>query len=42
LFIEHVVPLLKKSPGLSPITLLDALDNIAPGKFGRCQPHMDS
>lgn len=33
LFNEHIVPLLKQNPGLQPITLLDALDEIAPGKF---------
>ena len=34
-FEEHLVPLLKSDPELQPITLLDHLDSIAPGKFGR-------
>ena len=33
LFAEHVVPLLEQNPGLQPITLLDALEGVAPGKF---------
>lgn len=33
LFNEHVVPLLEQNPGLQPVTLLDELDKIAPGKF---------
>ena len=33
LFSEHVVPLLKQNPGLQPITLLDSLNSVAPGKF---------
>ena len=37
LFNEHIVPLLKQNPGLQPVTLLDELDKIAPGKFDRSQ-----
>lgn len=35
LFEEHLVPLLKLNPALQPITLLDVLDEKAPGCFGR-------
>jgi hypothetical protein len=35
LFEEHLVPLLKLNPGLQPITLLDVLDEKAPGCFER-------
>jgi hypothetical protein len=34
-FEQHVVPLLKADPGLQPITLLEQLDTILPGRFGR-------
>lgn len=34
-FEEHLVPLLKADPELQPITLLDQLDALMPGKFGR-------
>src|SRR5690606_35206283 len=33
-FEEHLVPLLKADPELKPITLLDQLDTLMPGKFG--------
>lgn len=33
-FEEHLVPLLKADPALQPITLLDYLDTVMPGKFG--------
>ncbi|WP_070375682.1 IS21 family transposase [Colwellia sp. PAMC 20917] len=33
-FEEHLVPLLKADPELQPITLLDQLDTLMPGKFG--------
>jgi len=33
MFEAHLVPLLKTNPGLQPITLLDALEEHAPGKF---------
>lgn len=33
-FEEHLVPLLKADPKLQPITLLDQLDTLMPGKFG--------
>ncbi|MCI2282369.1 IS21 family transposase [Colwellia sp. MSW7] len=31
----HLIPLLKADPKLQPVTLLDQLDNVMPGKFGR-------
>ncbi|MDO6718682.1 hypothetical protein Q4575_04680 [Psychrosphaera sp. 1_MG-2023] len=34
-FEEHLVPLLKEDPKLQPITLLDKLDTLMPGRFGR-------
>lgn len=34
-FEEHLVPLLKADPQLQPITLLEHLDTLMPGKFGR-------
>jgi hypothetical protein len=37
LFDEYSVPLLMQNPGLQPITLLDELDKIAPGKFDQSQ-----
>jgi hypothetical protein len=37
LFDEHIVPLLMQNPGLQPITLLDELDKVAPGKFDHSQ-----
>ncbi|MFT5164294.1 MAG: hypothetical protein ACI9FJ_002895 [Alteromonadaceae bacterium] len=35
LFEEHLVPLLEENPGLQPVTLLDVLDEKAPGCFGQ-------
>jgi hypothetical protein len=33
LFAEHIVPLPEQNPGLQPITLLAALEGVAPGQF---------
>lgn len=33
LFEQHLVPLLEKNPALQPVTLLDVLENEAPGQF---------
>ncbi len=35
LFEEHIIPLLERNPALQPITLLEVLEDKAPGKFDR-------